>query len=59
MSTTIHSKPLIAHVILEAQESTTGRFDGLKLGSALGLSVAEMALFGGFGQCITQNTKLE
>jgi transcriptional regulator with XRE-family HTH domain len=56
MSTTTKSKPLIAHVILEAQEPNTGRFDGLKLGAALGLSVAEMAQYLGVSDSALRKT---
>lgn len=45
MSLSTNSQPLIAHVIFDAQESHTGRFDGLKLATALGLTVAEMARY--------------
>ncbi len=45
MSLAIKTKPLIAHIIHEAQELNTGRFDGLKLAAALGLSITEMARY--------------
>ncbi len=41
----INSNILTAHVIFEAQEPETGRFDGLKLATALGLTVTEMARY--------------
>lgn len=45
MPTMLIPDSFIAHVIHEAQEPNTGRFDGLKLATALGLTVPEMARY--------------
>ena len=56
MPTSINTKTLTAHVIHEAQEPETGRFDGLKLSTALGLTIAEMARYLGVSDSALRKT---
>jgi hypothetical protein len=47
---------IIAHTIQEAHDASTGHLDGLKLATALGLSVAEMAQFLGVSDSALRKT---